>query len=58
MEAVPWVGYLLKINLLIFPILSVGCFLLNKESKQTEIFSSRGTNPVFQACQPANSVRA
>jgi len=50
-KEVPWIGYLLKINLLIFPILSVGCFLLNKKSKQTEIFSSRGTNPVFQKFQ-------
>jgi len=50
-QAVPWVGYLLKINLLFFPLLSVCCFLLNKESNQTEIFSSRGTNPVFQKFQ-------
>ena len=47
-KEVPLVGYLLKINLVLFPLLSVCCFFLSKKSKQTEIFSSRGTNPVFQ----------
>jgi len=50
-KEVGWLGYLLKLNLLLFPLLAALSFLLNKKSKQTEIFSSRGTNPVFQKFQ-------
>jgi len=50
-KEVAWIGYLLRLNLLLFPVLSAGCFLLYKKSRQAEIFSSQGTNPVFQKFQ-------
>lgn len=50
-KEIAWIGYLLKLNLLLFPALAAGCFLLNKKSKQSDIFSSQGTNPVFQKFQ-------
>lgn len=43
--------WLVPVNLFLFPSLLIGCFLLNRNSKQTQLFSSVGTNPVFQKFQ-------